>query len=93
MIELASVSFGAAFDYQHMQMMIERLWSQANETQQQAYVSLGQVGRINIYIGSVQNITENIQYTIKEAESYNNVIELECKLRTRFYMQQQYMVD
>ena len=69
-----------------MQMMIERLWSQANETQKQADISLGQVGRINIYIGSVQNITENIQYTIKEAESYTIVVELECKLRTRFYM-------
>ena len=53
-----------------MQIMIERLWSQANETQKQTDISLGQVGRINIYIGSVQNITENIQYTIKEAESY-----------------------
>ena len=73
--------FGAAvFEYQCMQTKIEGLWSQAGETQQQADISMGRVGRINISIGSVQNISENIQLNIEEAESCNMIVELECKL-------------
>ena len=82
--------FGAAvFEYQCMQTKIEELWSQASETQQQADISMGQVGRINLSIGSVQNITKNIQLNIKEAESCNMMVELECKLRTISLLRQQ----
>ena len=79
--------FGAAvFEYQCMQTKIKELWS---ETQHQADISMGQVGRINLSIGSVQNITENIQLNIKEAESCNMMVELECKLRTISLLRQQ----
>lgn len=69
-----------------MQTKIEELWSQANETQQQADISMGHVGRINLSVGSARNVTKNIQRNMKEAETCNMMVELECKLRTIIFI-------
>lgn len=69
-----------------MQTKIEELWSQANETQQQADISMGHVGRINLSVGSARNVTKNIQCNMKEAETCNMMVELECKLRTIIFI-------
>ena len=79
--------FGAAvFEYQCMQTKIEELTQQASETQQQADISMGHVGRINLSVGSARNVTKNIQLNMKEVETCNMMVELECKLRTIIFI-------
>ena len=69
-----------------MQTKIEELTQQASETQQQADISMGHVGRINLSVGSARNVTKNIQLNMKEVETCNMMVELECKLRTIIFI-------